>query len=178
MEEPGVTSITFYNGDLQAARAAVRDKFRQIVNANPWLAGRLEQKQLVHPTGSVSDEEFDELYDEGVYGSPAGIRKSLQSEGRLQSTSQALPSFFEALTCKLVQVSNWAGFADGITIEGCQQKLHLPLYSVGVIPFDCAIIFRPIPNRLAVMYFAKTISRAQLVAGCELGEPVSEFVFG
>ena len=51
------------------------------------------------------------------------------------------------------------------------------MYATGTIPFDCAIVFRPLPGKLAVMYLAKTVDREELLSGCELGEQVSTKVF-
>jgi len=77
----------------------------------------------------------------------------------------------------LAQVTNWSSFAADLAFEGCEQRLHLPVYDIGMIPFDCAIIFRPTPGKLAVMYFAKTVGREALLSGCELGQPVSTRMF-
>jgi hypothetical protein len=46
-----------------------------------------------------------------------------------------------------------------------------------MIPFDCAIIFKPLPDKLAVMYFAKTVSRKEILLKSELGETVSDKIF-
>jgi hypothetical protein len=77
----------------------------------------------------------------------------------------------------LGQVSNWSSFAGDLAFEGCEQRLHLPVYDIGMMPFDCAIIFKPLPGKLAVMYFAKTVGREALLSGCELGESVSTSMF-
>lgn len=93
------------------------------------------------------------------------------------TTIKPLPGFWESISCKLGQTTNWSTFADEVVIEGCEQQLHLPICDTGMIPFDCAIVFRPMPGKLAVMYFAKTVDREELLSGCELGEPVSTKVF-
>ena len=117
------------------------------------------------------------LYDEETYSRPNSIRKTLQMGQPFHTTIKPLPGFWESISCKLGQITNWSTFADEVVIEGCEQQLHLPICDTGMIPFDCAIVFRPMPGKLAVMYFAKTVDREELLSGCELGEPVSTKVF-
>lgn len=117
------------------------------------------------------------LYDEEKYGRPSSIRKTLQKGPPFLTTVKPLPGFWEGCLCTLGQITNWATFAGDLVFEGCEQQLHLPMYATGVIPFDCAIVFRPMPGKLAVMYFAKTVGREELLSNCELGEPVSTKVF-
>ncbi len=68
MEEPGVTSITCYRGDLTKATVYIRARVKAIVDANPWLAGRLvrdkqhKNVQLVHPQTPVSDDLIERLF--------------------------------------------------------------------------------------------------------------------
>ena len=53
------------------------------------------------------------------------------------------------------------------------QRHEIPLLGTD----DCAMVFRPMPGELAVMYFAKSAGPDDLLSGCELGEPVSTKVF-
>jgi hypothetical protein len=68
LEESGITSITFYSGDLAHTTAYIRARFKEIVDANPWLAGRVirnkqhKNLQLVHPETPVSDAVIDRLF--------------------------------------------------------------------------------------------------------------------
>ncbi len=117
------------------------------------------------------------LYDEETYGWPSKIRKTLQEGPPFRTTSKSLPGFWAGCLCKLGQITNWATFAGDLVFEGCERQLHLPMYNTGMIPFDCAIVFRPMPGKLAVMYFAKTVGREELLSSCELSEPVSTRVF-
>jgi hypothetical protein len=117
------------------------------------------------------------LYDEEKYERPSSIRKTLQEGPPFLTTAKPLPGFWEGLLCTLGQITNWATFAGDLVFEGCEQQLHLPMYNTGMIPFDCAIVFRPMPGKLAVMYFAKTVGREELLSSCELGEPVSTKMF-
>lgn len=113
------------------------------------------------------------LYDEETYGRPGSIRKTLKTGSPFRTTVKPLPGFWESFSCRLGQITNWSTFWDELVIEGCEQQLHLPIYDTGMMPFDAAIVFRPMPGKLAVMYFAKTVGREGLLSGCELGEAVS-----
>ena len=46
---PGICTVTFCEGDPNAAHAALRDRMLAVLTANPWAAGKLERKRLVHP---------------------------------------------------------------------------------------------------------------------------------
>ena len=35
-----------------------------------------------------------------------------------------------------------------VKIEGCQQMLHMPILDVTMVPFDCAVVYRPRPETL------------------------------
>lgn len=45
MWEEGITSVTFFRGECNAVKDAVRTQFADVVRANPWLAGRLVKTQ-------------------------------------------------------------------------------------------------------------------------------------
>jgi hypothetical protein len=53
--EPGITTVTFFQGNWQQVMGHIQERFIEIVHANPWLAGRLvkikrsNKLQLVHP---------------------------------------------------------------------------------------------------------------------------------
>ncbi len=92
MEESGVTSITFYRGDMDSAAAYIRTRFKAVVDANPWLAGRLVRDksnrnvQLVYPQTPVSDEVIDQLF----YRDPPQLR--IGSDMRYDDLSKAVSS--------------------------------------------------------------------------------------
>ena len=53
-------TVTFCEGDPEAAFAALKKRLSAVINANPWVAGQLVKKRLVHPqTGS--DTLVDEI---------------------------------------------------------------------------------------------------------------------
>jgi hypothetical protein len=68
MEEPGIASINFYRGNLERARERIRARMKGLVNANPWLVGRLVRSgwrspvELVYPLSQVPEELFEKLF--------------------------------------------------------------------------------------------------------------------
>lgn len=118
------------------------------------------------------------LYDNDQSSSALSIRDVLHAGPPFQPTSRPLPSIWEGLTCTMSLITNWATFTGDLGLTGFEQRLHLPLHQIKKTPFDCAIIFAPMPNRLAVMYFAKKVSKESLLKIRELGDPVSEQMFG
>lgn len=66
----GVTAVTFYDGDADAAATHVRAKLREVVDANPWIAGRLVKKELVFPkvgSHALVEEIFSAQPDPAVH---------------------------------------------------------------------------------------------------------------
>lgn len=102
MEEPGITSITFYRGDLAKVTAYIRTRVKAIVDANPWLAGRLvrdkqhKNMQLVHPQTPVSDDVIGRLF----HPNPSQLR--IGSEMRYEELSKAAKSAVVKKGSKLI----------------------------------------------------------------------------
>ena len=64
----GVTTITFYKGNLEDVVTTIRNRFKDILLANPWLAGKLVQRKgqkrlhLSYPEHLVDDNLIDALF--------------------------------------------------------------------------------------------------------------------
>ncbi|UII31928.1 hypothetical protein LVD17_26935 [Fulvivirga ulvae] len=118
------------------------------------------------------------LFDNDTSHNPVGIRKAFQAGLPVPAASRPLPKFGEALRCKVSLISSWSDFQESHDLEGCEQVLHLPLYDAKqAFPLDSAVVFRAKPDKLAVMYFAKTVEREDLLSTCEVGETLSEKTF-
>lgn len=117
------------------------------------------------------------LYDKKNYSTPLGIRKSLQSGSPMKTTSDEMPGFLETIRSKFAQTTNWSSFSKTLTLNGATQIIHLPVYSLNTIPFDCAIIFKPVPEKTAVMYFLKSINKEKILSQCEVKETVDSNLF-
>ena len=57
----GITAVTFYDGEAVAAAAYAKGKLREVLEANPWIAGQLVKQALVHPKAG-SDALVGELF--------------------------------------------------------------------------------------------------------------------
>ncbi|EZH71967.1 hypothetical protein ATO12_04940 [Aquimarina atlantica] len=74
--ENGITTITFYRGDKEQASKVIRSRFKEIVNGNTWLVGRLIKNgkhkniQLAYPSAPISDDVIDRIF----FDSPANIK--------------------------------------------------------------------------------------------------------
>ena len=78
--EYGVATVTFYEGDFQTARDAIRAQFGAVCAANPWLVGRLVKAKesggvtLRHPTEVTADSAFvDALFTAASADETAGL---------------------------------------------------------------------------------------------------------
>jgi len=77
LEEDGIASITFYQGNLKSAIEKLKQRAAKVVQANPWLVGRLvrdkrkdKNVQLVFP----QDASAKELVDLMFHPSPASVQ--------------------------------------------------------------------------------------------------------
>ncbi len=118
------------------------------------------------------------LFDDETCARPANIRKAFQTGLPIPTTAKPFPKFGEALRCKLSLISSWSDFQESHDLEGCEQRLHLPLYDAkAAFPLDTAVIFKAKPEKLAVIYFTKTVERDRFLSQCEVGDPVSAKTF-
>lgn len=117
------------------------------------------------------------LFDDEVIMNPEMIRKTFKNGAPFQTTIKPLPGFWKGSSCRFCLTTNWATFAGSFELKDCEQSVHLPLYDPATFPADVAIIFKPKPDKLAVMYLAKTVSRAKLISMCEVGATVSDKMF-
>jgi hypothetical protein len=108
--------------------------------------------------------------DPETYVSPAAVRHALTPPPAGAGPRQrwvrrtavgapgamALPGCWESLTCRQAVISNWATLYDGCfslpTLPEVFLELHVPYYPLADICMDRAIVFRPRPNEVAVLY--------------------------
>ncbi|WP_438426451.1 hypothetical protein [Aquimarina macrocephali] len=66
--ENGITTITFYRGDQTHVSSALRARLKEIIDDNPWLAGRLVKNkkhknlQLSYPSGPIPDDVIERIF--------------------------------------------------------------------------------------------------------------------
>ncbi|WP_108807995.1 hypothetical protein [Aquimarina spinulae] len=74
--ENGITTITFYKGDQAHTSITLRDRLKEIINGNPWLAGRLVKNkkhknlQLAYPSGVIPDDVIERIF----FDNPSDIK--------------------------------------------------------------------------------------------------------
>lgn len=114
------------------------------------------------------------LSDFDGYQTPAAVRASLEADadGAFLGIKNRLPGFWEK--CELAFISSWAINGTNrpfdLSLGGkTQQLLHLPILFLPVplakCPMDTAIVFRALPNKLALLIFAKKINSRTLLTG-------------
>ena len=114
------------------------------------------------------------LSDLEGYKTPDAVRASLvaDADGAYVGIKKQLPGFWGK--CSLAFISSWAmkGTSPPFDLslgEKAQQLLHLPILFLPMplarCPMDTAIVFRPLPNKLALLVFAKTANSQTLLAG-------------
>jgi hypothetical protein len=113
------------------------------------------------------------LSDCDSFKTPAAVRASLNptAEGAYTGLNKPLPGFFEKL--EYATITSWALKGTNppfdLSTGGCKQLLHLPIFFLPVpvekCPSDTAILFRPLPNKLALLVFAKKANSENLFAG-------------
>ena len=85
---PGIATVTFCTGDPQKCIQNLRIKLRTVLNANPWIAGRLvldnkNVKTCVHPTRG-SDALVDEILS--IQNTTHGISRQSKYEDLVKKT--------------------------------------------------------------------------------------------
>ena len=89
-----------------------------------------------------------------------------------------LPQFCEK--CPIAMITSW-DFPFRVVFPNATQTLHLPTnpMKASEIPLDIACPFRPTPDTLAVLYYAKRATKASLTGGDDspLGALLSSEIF-
>lgn len=157
-----------------------------LVSALARMAKARVMLMFINFRGRVEGLEADEvgnyesalLLDEGVYGSPAKLRKALAAGAPFQTHEKPLPTTWEALNSQFASASNWTAFKGELAIAGAEQLLHLPLVSLSALAFESHTIFQPVKGRVAVLALTKRFAKEDFLRDAPLSGDVSEAVFG
>eukprot|EP00756_Hemistasia_phaeocysticola_P061591 Hpha_TRINITY_DN5050_c0_g1::TRINITY_DN5050_c0_g1_i1::g.94028::m.94028 len=118
------------------------------------------------------------LLDAPNYSTPSSIRACLRGGvpfTRRHPESVPLPGVCGG-SCPMALITSWASFPWEMRIEGVTQLLHLPCMDMPDM-MDVAVVFRPQPSRLGMLYLAKRSKGRLLWEGSILGDAVSDDVF-
>jgi hypothetical protein len=129
MYETGITTISFFKGDFKPAADALRTQFASVVDANPWLAGRLVKVRggtgLRHPA-APSAADVDAMFSATAAADAAAFKLT---------PSEPYPEI-----CSKMYRSNKVIVANGSTLVN--QSLPTTLLTVAEsAPGDFAVIF-------------------------------------
>merc|ERR1712079_39578 len=119
------------------------------------------------------------LLDPENYKDPAQIRACINGgvPYTRQTASQALPWLFAS--CPMAFITSWASFPWELSPEigVSRQLLHMPCMDMPDM-MDVAVVFKPLPDRLAVLYLAKRATPEDLLGeGSVLGASVDLGLF-
>jgi hypothetical protein len=116
------------------------------------------------------------------FAEPGQIRRTLNSgppcfqrgAGLADGVSKPLPGCCKMAKGRLGMVTNWTfpHFSE-LRVEGCEQMLHSPHCDVKMVPFDCAVVYRPRAGQLAAAFFVRSLSRAGIQAELPMGGMVA-----
>ena len=86
---------------------------------------------------------------------PGLIRKSLKTPGQYRRCGREPPrplrSGWRLMRARYALITNWATFAQGLELPGCEQQLHLPFFKFGEVPCEMAFVFRATPTQTGVL---------------------------
>jgi hypothetical protein len=94
------------------------------------------------------------------YASPKLVRKSLMSgpPHYKRSVGKPLPKGLGAMRCSLSMCVSWVfdHFSE-LSIEGCEQIVHMPHSDVNMIPFELAVTFKSTADKISVVFFTRQL---------------------
>lgn len=118
------------------------------------------------------------LLDPSNYAEAGNIRKCIKAGAPYtrQVPSPPLPGICGK--CPLAFITSWASFDFELALEGVsRQVLHLPCMAMPDM-MDVAVVFRPVPGKLAVLYLAKRAKPEKLTGqDTVLGRTVDDGIF-
>eukprot|EP00536_Pseudo-nitzschia_multiseries_P000896 jgi/Psemu1/2072/gm1.2072_g len=112
--------------------------------------------------------------DAGFYNHPEKIRQVIQEGPPYVAHTRPFPGFYEAATSTIAVTSNWSSFACELKLPDCEHVIQLPILNC---VYDCACIFAPRDDELAVLYGVKSGDRTRLCEVAPLGPNVSDSLF-
>lgn len=184
---------------VEAAKAAAKeDGDSAFVSTNDLLTAawaKLTRAQLLEmaincrnrlPGISDTDSgnyEWVIFYQEEDCLRPGQIRKSLSAPGKYMRCGQDPPRPLRS-GCSLVRaryalITNWATFAQGLDLPGCEQRLHMPFFNLAEVPAEVAIVFRATSEETGVIMLTRKLRDASLadLPGSIFGATVDPVIF-
>ena len=132
--------------------------------------------------GDAGNYEWAIFYQEEDCLRPGLIRKSLKTPGQYRRCGREPPrplrSGWRLMRARYALITNWATFAQGLELPGCEQQLHLPFFKFGEVPCEMAFVFRATPTQTGVLMLTRKLRGAHLARGAGVfGATVDPVVF-
>lgn len=112
---------------------------------------------------------------------PGQIRKSISTPGKYMRCGRDPPrplrSGFSLVRARYALITNWATFAHGLEMPGCEQRLHLPFPDLSVVPCDMAFVFRATSAETGVLMLSRKLQWDKDLGGSVLGTTVDPVIF-
>jgi hypothetical protein len=125
--------------------------------------------------------EWVVFYQEEDCLRPGQIRKSLtNTPGKYMRCGREPPrplrSGGSLMRARYALITNWATFAQSLELPGCEQRLHLPFFNMGMAPCDMAFVFRATKDEMGVLMLTRKL-RPEALAGSVFGATVDPVIF-
>ena len=121
------------------------------------------------------------FYQEEDCVRPGQIRKSISTPGKYMRCGRDPPrplrSGFSLMRARYALITNWATFAHGLEMPGCEQRLHLPFPDLSVVPCDMAFVFRATSAETGVLMLSRKLQWDKDLGGSVLGTTVDPVIF-
>lgn len=92
-------------------------------------------------------------FQRGDYESPVLIRRSLRYLHRSVTDGPLLPGFFARQRARISVISNWTSFYGDVTLPGCSQRIHMPIFMEQRTPMNVAVLYMAEKDNPALMTF-------------------------
>ena len=184
---------------VEAAKAAAKaDGDSAFVSTNDLLVAawaKLTRAQLLEMPinlrnrlpgigdADAGNYEYVVFYQEEDCLRPGQIRKSISATpGRYMRCGQDPPrplrSGWGLARARYALITNWATFARGLDLPGCEQRLHLPFFNSTEAPCEMAFVFRATATETGVLMLSRHLRDKDLMGGGSVfGATVDPVIF-
>ncbi len=127
---------------------------RQVNSSTAMMA--ISMRNRIDGLSKIDAGNYEHVifYRREDYASPALIRKSLAKYRRLVTQNLKLPKAFESMFEEEAFVTNWQTLAEDFDIEGCEEDLHVPVFTSKSWPttIPLLVIFRARRDKIGMCY--------------------------